>query len=156
KVDERAATLDDAVDTLTWKPNFTAAANEDPKGYHSLLADVVLALAGRQTPAPTIRDGAVAMERLETLGRELALCRSERTMKTPVIPFGSSRFLQAHADLFLSEGEPARAITVVQTSGDAARSHRLAALAAPEGYPVRVRGLKDGRPVDEVTTVISV
>jgi tagaturonate reductase len=77
-------------------------------------------------------------------------------MKTPVIQFGTSRFLQAHADLFLSEGEPERAITVVQTSGDAARSHRLAALAAPEGYPVRVRGLKDGRPVDAVTTVTSV
>jgi tagaturonate reductase len=77
-------------------------------------------------------------------------------MKTPVIQFGTSRFLQAHADLFLSEGEPNRAITVVQTSGDAARSHRLAALAAPAGYPVRIRGLRDGQAVDETITVTSV
>ena len=51
-------------------------------------------------------------------------------MKTPVIQFGTSRFLQAHADLFLSEGTPAVAVTVVQTSGDPARAGRLAALAA--------------------------
>ena len=77
-------------------------------------------------------------------------------MKTPVIQFGTSRFLQAHADLFLSEGTPSRAITVVQTSGDAARSRRLAALAAPEGYPVRIRGLRDGCTIDETKTVTSV
>ena len=77
-------------------------------------------------------------------------------MKTTVIQFGTSRFLQAHADLFLSEGVPARTITVVQTSGDADRSRRLAALAAPEGYPVRIRGLQDGRTVDETRTVTSV
>lgn len=66
-----AATLDGAVDSLTWKPNFTAAANEDFKGYHALLADVVPALAGATTPAPTIHDGVVAMERLETMRRVL-------------------------------------------------------------------------------------
>ena len=77
-------------------------------------------------------------------------------MKTPVIQFGTSRFLQAHADLFLSEGTPQRTITVVQTSGDAGRSRRLAALAAEGGYPVRIRGLKDGQPIDEVRTVTSV
>jgi myo-inositol 2-dehydrogenase/D-chiro-inositol 1-dehydrogenase len=73
KVDDPNATLADDVDTLTWKPNFTAAANEDPKGYHSLLADVVPALAGASTAAPTIHDGVIAMERLETLRRELGL-----------------------------------------------------------------------------------
>jgi myo-inositol 2-dehydrogenase/D-chiro-inositol 1-dehydrogenase len=73
KVDDPEATLADGVDTLTWKPNFTAAANEDPKGYYSLLADVVPALAGVSTAAPTIHDGVIAMERLETLRRELAL-----------------------------------------------------------------------------------
>lgn len=66
-----AATLDGAVDSLTWKPNFTAAANEDFKGYHALLADVVPALTGATTPAPTIHDGVVAMERLETMRRVL-------------------------------------------------------------------------------------
>ena len=73
KIDDLAATLKDDSDTLTWKPNFTAAANEDPKGYHSLLADVVPALAGASTPAPSIADGVIAMERLETLRKELDL-----------------------------------------------------------------------------------
>jgi myo-inositol 2-dehydrogenase/D-chiro-inositol 1-dehydrogenase len=73
KVDDPEATLADDVDTLTWKPNFTAAANEDPKGYYSLLADVVPALGGASTAAPTIHDGVIAMDRLETLRRELAL-----------------------------------------------------------------------------------
>ena len=73
KIDDLAATLKDDSDTLMWKPNFTAAANEDPKGYHSLLADVVPALAGASTPAPSIADGVIAMERLETLRTELDL-----------------------------------------------------------------------------------
>ena len=73
KVDAPLATLCDVTDTLTWKPNFTAAANEDPKGYYSLLSDVIPALAGHETPAPTIADGVVAMERLEVLRSELAL-----------------------------------------------------------------------------------
>ncbi|MCJ8518826.1 myo-inositol 2-dehydrogenase/D-chiro-inositol 1-dehydrogenase [Pseudorhizobium tarimense] len=73
KVDDPAATLDDAADTLMWKPNFTAAANEDPKGYHSLLSDVIPALMGDETQAPTIKDGVVAMEGLESLRVELAL-----------------------------------------------------------------------------------
>ncbi len=71
KTADPAASLADDVDSLTWKPNFTAAANEDFKGYHALLADVVPALAGEATPAPTIHDGVVAMERLETMRRAL-------------------------------------------------------------------------------------
>jgi myo-inositol 2-dehydrogenase/D-chiro-inositol 1-dehydrogenase len=70
---DAAATLDDRQDSLTWKPNFTAAANEDFKGYHALLADVVPALKGEASPAPTIHDGVIAMERLEMLRRALAL-----------------------------------------------------------------------------------
>ena len=77
-------------------------------------------------------------------------------MKTPVIQFGTSRFLQAHADLFLSEGTPAVAVTVVQTSGDPARAGRLAALAAADGYPVRIRGIQDGEVIDEERRVTSV
>ena len=71
KVADPAATLLDAEDSLTWKPNFTAAANEDYKGYHALLADVVPALRGETTPAPTIHDGVIAMERLEDMRRQL-------------------------------------------------------------------------------------
>lgn len=79
---------------------------------------------------------------------------------TPIIQFGTSRFLQAHADLFVDEaqrdGRAAGPITVVQSSGDPARAARLSALAAPGGYPVRIRGLEDGRIIDRVQQVSSV
>lgn len=73
KSTDATAQLLETNDTLTWKPNFTAAANEDFKGYHALLGDVVPALCGEKTAAPTIHDGVIAMERLETLRRELDL-----------------------------------------------------------------------------------
>lgn len=69
-------------------------------------------------------------------------------LKTPVVQFGTSRFLQAHADLFLSEAEPPVAIIVVQSSNHPARARRLAALAAPEGHPVRIRWISEGRIID--------
>ena len=75
---------------------------------------------------------------------------------TPIVQFGTSRFLQAHADLFFGEADPPVKVTVVQSSGDASRARRLAALAAPEGFPVRIRGLADGRRVDEERRVRSV
>lgn len=76
---------------------------------------------------------------------------------TPILQFGTSRFLQAHADLFLSEGPGALGpVTVVQSSGDAGRRGRLAALAAPEGFVVRVQGLMDGQTVSRETRVTSV
>lgn len=81
-------------------------------------------------------------------------------METPILQFGTSRFLQAHADLFVSEamarGEALGGITVVQTTASTERSHRLAALATPSGFPVHIRGKKDGVVVDSVTTVNSV
>jgi myo-inositol 2-dehydrogenase/D-chiro-inositol 1-dehydrogenase len=73
KVDDLGATLDAGTDSLTWKPNFTAAASEDYKGYHALLADVVPALADGVTDAPDIHDGVRAMEWLETLRRRLSI-----------------------------------------------------------------------------------
>ena len=81
---------------------------------------------------------------------------SERTSgaagANPILQFGTSRFLQAHVDLFVSEalarGEALGGITVVQTTGNAASSARSAALATGEGYEVRIRGLKEGRPVE--------
>lgn len=73
KTDDPKATLADDVDSLTWKPNFTAAANEDHKGYHALLADVVAAFKGEASPAPDIAAGVVAMERLEILRKSLSL-----------------------------------------------------------------------------------
>ncbi|MBJ3774310.1 mannitol dehydrogenase family protein [Acuticoccus sp. 2012] len=76
--------------------------------------------------------------------------------RTPIVQFGTSRFLQAHADLFFTEAEPARRVSVVQSSGDPARARRLGALSAPGGFPVRIRGLADGREVDEERRVTSV
>jgi len=80
--------------------------------------------------------------------------------ETPILQFGTSRFLQAHADLFVSEamkrGEALGPITVVQTTGSAERSGRLAALAAEGGFPVHIKGKKDGRVVDEIVRVESV
>lgn len=78
--------------------------------------------------------------------------------RTPILQFGTSRFLQAHADLFISEaraaGQDVGPITVVQSSGDATRAGRLAALA--KGYDVRIEGMENGMPVQRVTRVTSV
>jgi tagaturonate reductase len=71
----------------------------------------------------------------------------------PILQFGTSRFLQAHVDLFVSEalarGEALGGITVVQTTDSAESSRRAAALATGAGYDVQIRGLRDGEPVDE-------
>lgn len=66
KSDDPAATLDPAQDTLVWRPNFTAAANEDHKGYAALIADAAATIRGEAAPrCPLIGDGVRAMERLE-------------------------------------------------------------------------------------------
>jgi myo-inositol 2-dehydrogenase/D-chiro-inositol 1-dehydrogenase len=68
KSEDPAATLADGVDTLTWKPNLTAAANEDFKGYHALLSAFLRALDGQsRTDLPTIDDGVRAMRVLEAM-----------------------------------------------------------------------------------------
>ena len=77
-----------------------------------------------------------------------------------IIQFGTSRFLQAHAALFLHEaraqGQAAGPIVVVQTSGAADRAGRVAAFGRPEGYPVILRGMQDGVAVDRQVQVTSV
>ncbi|AUG55306.1 D-mannonate oxidoreductase [Thalassospira marina] len=76
---------------------------------------------------------------------------------TPILQFGTSRFLQAHFDLFVDEamhrGQAIGPITVVQSSGDASRAGRVAALAADNGYPVKIRGLENGVIVDRSQSV---
>ena len=70
----------------------------------------------------------------------------------PILQFGTSRFLQGHADLFVSEalprGEALGPIAVVQTTDNPASARRIAALAAGDGYPVRIRGLGKDGPID--------
>lgn len=69
----------------------------------------------------------------------------------PILQFGTSRFLQAHVDLFVSEalerGEALGGITVVQSTQNPASSQRTQAFCRPEGYPVVVRGLSEGQAV---------
>lgn len=81
----------------------------------------------------------------------------------PILQFGTGRFLQAHVDLFVAQalplGQALGGIAVVQGTDSTQSSVRLAALAAlagAGGYPVRLRGLRDGRPLDEVLHVDSV
>ena len=73
KAEDPKAALDPACDTLVWTPNFTAAANEDHKGYHALLLDVAAKIRGESNAVPQIRDGWLAMQRLE---RMIALIES--------------------------------------------------------------------------------
>jgi tagaturonate reductase len=80
-------------------------------------------------------------------------------MGQAILQFGTSRFLQAHVDLFVSQaldrgpaGEAIGGITVVQTTHNPASAERVAALAAGGGYPVRIRGLRRGERVDETVT----
>jgi len=80
-------------------------------------------------------------------------------MGQAILQFGTSRFLQAHVDLFVSQaldrgeaGEAIGGITVVQTTRNPASAARVSALAAGGGYPVRIRGLRQGERVDETVT----
>ena len=47
KAGDELAGLDPAQDALIWEPNHTAAANEDHKGYHALLASFLARVEGR-------------------------------------------------------------------------------------------------------------
>jgi tagaturonate reductase len=78
----------------------------------------------------------------------------------PILQFGTSRFLQAHVDLFVSQalecGDALGGITVVQSTGQPSSVARMRALARAQGYPVVVRGLVDGTPVERHETCRSV
>ncbi|TLU73210.1 mannitol dehydrogenase family protein [Lichenicoccus roseus] len=78
---------------------------------------------------------------------------------TPIVQFGTSRFLQAHVDLFVSEalasGDAPGPITVVQTTDSADSARRVAAFNAGP-FPVQIRGLENGAVVDRRVEVSSV
>jgi myo-inositol 2-dehydrogenase/D-chiro-inositol 1-dehydrogenase len=69
KAGDPAATLDPAQDALVRERNLTAAANEDHKGYHALLAAFRVRVRGEASDAPDIADGARAMRVLEAMMR---------------------------------------------------------------------------------------
>ena len=81
-------------------------------------------------------------------------------MTCPVMQFGTSRFLQAHVDLFVSEalgsGEAAGPICVVQTTGSPESRRRIEGFRALRPYPVQLRGMADGQIVERTIAVGSV
>jgi tagaturonate reductase len=81
-------------------------------------------------------------------------------MSFPILQFGTSRFLQAHADLFISQalakGDAAGRIAVVQTTASPDSRRRLAFFSEGRPYRVHVRGLADGGTVDEWIEVSSI
>lgn len=81
-------------------------------------------------------------------------------MSSRIIQFGTSRFLQAHAAFFVHEarqaGQDVGPITVVQISGASERSGRVRAFGNSVGYPVIIRGMANGQPIDRTVQVTSV
>lgn len=77
-----------------------------------------------------------------------------------ILQFGTSRFLQAHVDLFASEardnGQTVADIVIVQVSDDPVRARRLVAFDDVAGFPVVIRGLEGGVPVERTVQVRSV
>lgn len=77
-----------------------------------------------------------------------------------IIQFGTSRFLQAHADLFVHQareaGQDIGPIAVVKTTQAGDRAGRIAALKSGRPYPVRIRGLEAGKTIDETIEVASI
>jgi tagaturonate reductase len=81
-------------------------------------------------------------------------------MTRRIVQFGTSRFLQAHVDLFVHEarmeGQDIGPITVVKTTAGTERRGRVDAMRHPSGFPVRIRGYRDGAVIDETVQVRSV
>jgi len=75
------------------------------------------------------------------------------TDQPSILQFGTSRFLLGHADFFISEalakGNAIGTVAIVQTTSNPDSARRISALNNGEGYPVIIRGLTDGKPVDE-------
>lgn len=75
-------------------------------------------------------------------------------MNEPILQFGTSRFLQAHVALFVSQalerGDAIGGISMVQTTDNPASHARIAALANAGSYPVKIRGRAHGTIVDTV------
>jgi tagaturonate reductase len=80
-------------------------------------------------------------------------------MSKRVLQFGTSRFLQAHVDLFVHEarkaGQDMGPITIVKTTTGGAREGRVEALGSGNGFPIHLRGYDNGRLVDETIPVES-
>jgi len=71
----------------------------------------------------------------------------------PILQFGTSRFLQAHVDLFVSQalerGTALGRIAVVQSTDSPASTARTAALASGTAYRVLVQGIDNGQVIEQ-------
>ncbi|CAB3714883.1 mannitol dehydrogenase family protein [Paraburkholderia rhynchosiae] len=73
---------------------------------------------------------------------------------SPILQFGTSRFLQAHVDLFVCEAarrnpdDALGKIAMVQTTASAQSRARIDAIRSNAQYPVRIRGLHRNQTVD--------
>ena len=81
-------------------------------------------------------------------------------MPNRVLQFGTSRFLQAHADLFIDQarqsGQDIGPIAVVKTTPGHERAGRVQAIADPAGFAVLIRGYQNGVAVNTELRVKSV
>jgi tagaturonate reductase len=81
-------------------------------------------------------------------------------MAQRILQFGTSRFLQAHVDLFVHQarqsGQDIGPITIVKTTPGGLRSERIDALNKTTGFPVILRGFDNGHLIDETIIVESV
>jgi tagaturonate reductase len=81
-------------------------------------------------------------------------------MSFPILQFGTSRFLQAHVDLFVDQGftrgPGKRQIAVAQTTASPDSARRVAFFATGAPYVVRVRGLDGEKLIDEEVQVGSI
>ncbi|WP_158814815.1 mannitol dehydrogenase family protein [Methylocapsa sp. S129] len=81
-------------------------------------------------------------------------------MSFPILQFGTSRFLQAHVDLFVSDalakGEAAGKIAIVQTTSSPDSRRRLAFFDEGRPYRVHVQGLAGGATIDKWIEVSSI
>jgi tagaturonate reductase len=81
-------------------------------------------------------------------------------MAFPILQFGTSRFLQAHVDLFVAqgfvEGDGTGKIAVAQTTASPDSARRLAFFNSGRPYRVHVRGLAGNVVVDEWVEVASI
>lgn len=78
-------------------------------------------------------------------------------MTSAILQFGTSRFLQAHADLMLSQaraaGQDVGEVTVVETTGSPASRARIAEFAKGEPFSVRIRGIENGERIEQTHQV---
>lgn len=81
-------------------------------------------------------------------------------MANPILQFGTGGMLQAHLGVLIDEalaaGQALGHITAVGRTDNPGALRRVAALEAGAGYPVRIRGARGARPVDEQRQVRSV